>query len=307
MKSVLIRATRSMASLAIGILLPAGFVAPAIADWLPKNYVVAKDTISPDGRFGLVIPGRGVVDEDNPITINYFADVKAHRLLGKITKSDYFEHQNHRDLLVFWAPDSSRVLVNYEERYGFGQLIVLEPEGKDFAQAEIGQVVQDALDASATKQAKGERQDPDGEIFCRWTPEGKLHLRALGMTNPKQFENVKTYYAFFEGTYDPKTKKWSGTQSRAITGDLDDALGNLFRQSDFSSVTYSNEDDRAKALDEQLNSVYSALRSYLPADRFAQVKKEQIAWLKTRDAAPSTKAKCDLVETRIKALQELAW
>jgi len=306
MKFALFRAAWSMTSLVVGALMMAGPTAVSAADWLPKHYVVAEDSTSPDGRFALVIPGREAFDDDNPISINYLADVKAHQLLGKIRNSDYIQGQNHRDLLVFWTPDSSRVLVNYEARFGFGQLMVLEPKGKDFAQAEIGNVVQIALDAVTTKQAKGEKLAANGELFSRWLPDGKLRLRALGMTNPKQLEGVKTYYSYFEGTYDPQTQKWSGTQSRPIT-DHFDALGDLFRAPDFTSATYNDEKDRAKALDDQLNSVYGALRSILPADRFAQVKKEQIAWLKTRDAAGSTKEKCDLIEARIKALQELAW
>jgi hypothetical protein len=36
-------------------------------------------------------------------------------------------------------------------------------------------------------------------------------------------------------------------------------------------------------------------------------KKEQIEWLKKRDAAPSADEKCKLMEARIKALQELVW
>ena len=56
-----------------------------------------------------------------------------------------------------------------------------------------------------------------------------------------------------------------------------------------------------------MNKVYRAAQFILPAARFTAVKKEQIEWLKKRNAAPSTEEKCKLMEARIKALQELVW
>jgi Protein of unknown function (DUF1311). len=56
-----------------------------------------------------------------------------------------------------------------------------------------------------------------------------------------------------------------------------------------------------------MNKVYRAAQFILPPARFATVKREQIEWLKKRDAASSTDEKCKLVEARIKALQELVW
>ena len=56
-----------------------------------------------------------------------------------------------------------------------------------------------------------------------------------------------------------------------------------------------------------MNKVYRAAQFILPPARFAAVKREQIEWLKKRNAAPSTDEKCKLMEARIKALQELVW
>jgi len=56
-----------------------------------------------------------------------------------------------------------------------------------------------------------------------------------------------------------------------------------------------------------MNDVYAAVRSFLPPGRFAKVKQEQIAWLKTRDATQSAEEKSKLTENRIRALQDLLW
>jgi uncharacterized protein len=56
-----------------------------------------------------------------------------------------------------------------------------------------------------------------------------------------------------------------------------------------------------------MNKLYGAAQFILSAARFTAVKKEQIEWLKKRNAAPSTEEKCKLMEARNKALQELVW
>jgi uncharacterized protein len=52
---------------------------------------------------------------------------------------------------------------------------------------------------------------------------------------------------------------------------------------------------------------YRSAQFILPPARSAAVRKEQIEWLKKRDAVPSTDEKCTLTEARTKALQELFW
>ena len=64
---------------------------------------------------------------------------------------------------------------------------------------------------------------------------------------------------------------------------------------------------KAESLDQTMNKVYRAAQFILPPARFSAVKREQIEWLKKRNAAPSTDEKCKLMEARIKALQELVW
>jgi uncharacterized protein YecT (DUF1311 family) len=76
---------------------------------------------------------------------------------------------------------------------------------------------------------------------------------------------------------------------------------------DFTGSVFSSEEEKEDALDKMMNDIYHAVRYVLPADRFAMVKQEQIAWLKTRDAAHSVEEKSKLTENRIRALQDLLW
>ena len=292
-----------------GLSLHAALSEPAAAvDW-PDGYVVYEKTASPDGRYGVLVPTMEAWDKDESLSeANYLADVKNHRVLGEIDKVDYFEHQNHRGLAVFWAPQSSICVVENDGRYGADSISVLEINDSSFAQTEIGDRIQKSLDGAMKKQAHTEMGGYVSPYF-RFGTDRKVRVRALSQNNPKQFDDVKTYYALFQGTFDVAAKKWSVTDARSITAEQDDALVTAFSdfEHDIENTTFQNEEDKAESLDQTMNRVYRAAQLILRPARFAAVKREQIEWLKKRDAAPSTDEKCKLMEARIKALQELVW
>jgi uncharacterized protein YecT (DUF1311 family) len=240
---------------------------------------------------------------------NYLADVKNHRVLGKIDKVDYFEHQNHRSLVVFWAPQSSICVVENDGRYGADSISVLEINDSTFARTEIGDRIQKSLDGAMKKQAHDPEMAGDVSPYFRFGTDRKVRVRALSQNNPKQFDDVKTYYALFQGTFDVAAKKWTVMDARSINAEQDDALSTAYSnlEQDLEQTTFQNEDDKVESLDRTMNKVYRAAQFILPAARFAAVKKEQIEWLKKRDAASSTIEKCTLLEARIKTLQELVW
>jgi uncharacterized protein YecT (DUF1311 family) len=239
---------------------------------------------------------------------NYLADLQNHRVLGKIDKVDYVEHQNHRGLAVFWAPQSSVCVIENDGRYGADSISVLEINDSSFAQTEIGDRIQKALDGVMKKQAHEQMSGYVSPHF-RFGTDRKVRVRALSGNNPKQFDEVKTYYALFQGTFDLAAKKWTVTDARSINADQDDDLQTAYGdlEEDLEHTTFENEESKAESLDQTMNNVYRAAQFILPPARFAAVKKEQIEWLKKRDAAPSVDEKCKLMEARIKALQELVW
>jgi len=285
------------------------FETAAAVNW-PDGYVVYENTASPDGRYGVLVPTMEAWEQDESLSeANYLADIKNHRVLGKIDKVDYFEHQNHRGLEVFWAPQSSVCVVRNDGRYGADSISVLEINDSSFVQTEIGDRIQKSLDGAMKKQAHAPEMAGDVSPYFRFGTDRKVRVRALSQNNPKQFEDVKTYYALFQGTFDVAAKKWTVTDARSISTEQDDALETAYSdlERDLEHTIYQNEEDKAESLDKKMNKVYSAAQFILPPARFTAVKKEQIEWLKKRNAAPSTEEKCKLMEARIKALQELVW
>jgi hypothetical protein len=147
-------------------------------DW-PQNYIVHKNSESPDGRYGvLVLSHEAAVDQDQTEGNTIFlADLQTRQTLGEIRGRDYFEGQNHRDLGVAWAPDSTACALDYDGRYGLDSVFVLELNGESFRQIDIGKHIQKTL-----------KRLFDGEVnaYFRFGSDQKLKVRALSYTNPKQ-------------------------------------------------------------------------------------------------------------------------
>ncbi len=304
------RYTARLLALFFGLSLNAALSETAAAVNWPDGYVVYENTASPDGRYGVLVPTMEAWEQDESLSeANYLADIKNHRVLGKIDKVDYFEHQNHRGLEVFWAPHSSVCVVENDGRYGADSISVLEINDSSFTQTEIGDRIQKSLDGAMKKQAHAPEMAGDVSPYFRFGTDRKVRVRALSQNNPKQFEDIRTYYALFQGTFDVAAKKWTVIDARSISAEQDDALVTAYGdlEQDLEHTTFQNEEDKAESLDQNMNKVYRAAQFILPPARFAAVKREQIEWLKKRNAAPSTDEKCKLIEARIKALQELVW
>jgi hypothetical protein len=115
---------------------------------------VYEKAASPDGRYGVLVPTMEAWEKDESLSeANYLADVKNHRVLGKIDKVDYFEHHNHRGLEVFWALQSNVCIIENDGRYGADSISVPEINDSSFAQTEIGDRIQKSLDGAMKKQA----------------------------------------------------------------------------------------------------------------------------------------------------------
>jgi uncharacterized protein YecT (DUF1311 family) len=286
----------------------AGLKAPA-ADW-PDGYVVYENTESPDGRYGILVPSADAWEQDESLgETNYFANLKRHLLMGKIQDANYFEHQNHAALQVVWAPDSSWCVVEYDGRFGFGAISILEPKDSSFVQTDIGKRIDKTL-ATAIEKESQDTEDSGGDAttYFRISGDGKLQARAVSTTDPKHLSKGGGYCALFAGTFDLRAKKWLAAKARSISRVEHDGAQQALSDSDIEAeIASMGTEDKLESLDESLNGVYAMLRVILPPARFATVKKEQIEWLKKRDATGSAEEKCKLIAARIKTLQELLW
>lgn len=283
-------------------------------DW-PPDYILRKNSESPDGRYALIVQTADAADKSTSNVSDVFlADVKAHSQLGKIDHVDYFEHENHRDLQAFWASDSNYCVVENDGRYGLDVVTLLKVNNDHFDQLDIGK----HLDAT-------QKRAFDGYLNgnYRFTSDGKLKVRALSYTNPKQFEGEPTYHGVLQATFDLKSGKWLSSNAKKIKEDdwdyLQEAYNDDFAKhmivsadntqvpEDFTGSVFKTQDEKLEGLDEMLNHVYQAVRVSIPANRFAKLKQEEVTWVKTRDAAKTAEEKSKMTEDRIRVLQDLLW
>ena len=289
--------------------------AAAAGDW-PKGHVVHENSESPDRQFGVVVPGPEEADDasEDSNEANYLANLKTHELLGKIADADYFERQNHRDLYVIWSADSKACVVDYEGRFGFDRISVLQLKGSGFEQTDLGARIEKALAAVVGEEGTG-------SAWFRFAPNNKLLVRAVCYTGNPKLMDENSKQARFAGTFDLNSKKWIASEAHK-TEDWD-ALRALYSEpsavfiapggdqskvpENFTGTIVSSEDEKAQTVDQDMNEVYKNLRVVLPPARFAKVHQEQVAWLKKRDAAKSVEEKSKLTEERTRALRDVVW
>lgn len=271
----------------------------------PEGYVIAENSQSPNGRYGVLIPGREAgsdVDDYDKIA-NKLVDLKTHRQLCTVRNAHYFEGQNHYGLQVKWASDSTWCAVTYEARYGFANITLVEITGTKCTQTDLGQEIQGAMDAVIARESHKVQTSGYGDAFFRQGPGRTILVRAAAYTNPKSFEDQPTNYARFEGTFDLATHKWTHS-SAATLDDWDSLTGAL---SDQSEPTDGTDEEKLQWFDGRLNQAYKAVHAVLPAKRFVAVKKEQLSWLKQLEAQDSPAAKIKLMRARTAQLRELLW
>jgi hypothetical protein len=124
------------------------------------------------------------------------------------------------------------------------------------------------------KQAHDFELSGDVSPYFRFGTDRKVCVRALSQNNPKQFDDVRTYYALFQGTFDLAAKKWTVMDARSINADQDDMLATAHSdlEQDLEHTAFQNEEDKAESLDQTMNKVYRAAQFILLPARFATVK-----------------------------------
>jgi len=274
-------------------------------DW-PEGYKITDGCESPNGRYSVLVPTRETAEGlDDDAIKNTLVDLKTHRRLAVIRNAHYFSAQNHHDLSATWAPDSSWCVVIYGGRFGFDNITLVELHGGKCTQVDLGRHMKEALDAAIARQGHGDVDGGCATAYFRSSPGGQVLARAFAFTNPKSLEGQPDYRSLFQGTFDPATGKWSRSDARKILNwdPFEIAYGTFLDEGN----TFSTEEDRRAWFDARLNDVYEAVHIVLPPERFAAVKKQQIAWLKQLEARGSTTDKCKFMGARIQELRQLVW
>ncbi|BCU77251.1 lysozyme inhibitor LprI family protein [Luteolibacter sp. LG18] len=261
-------------------------------EW-PLKYEVEEGTVSPDGRFGIIV-FHGEISPDGEIEgldeANYLADLKTRQVVGRIRGSSYFWPHNRVSLNAVWSPDSSRCVVLYHRRWWFEGIELLEIGPSRMKQTNLRGEVRDSLLKAGKDLEGGAVAHFDGCL---------VRIGCLADDNPKAFEDRETHRVFFTGTYDCKARGWLSADVRPVTLSQFDALLEVV------SSWQTGPEEQSFTPDQRLNAVYQALRAIGPVRRFSTLRSQQRAWLAS--VGPPEKRRRVQVEARIAALERSLW
>jgi hypothetical protein len=103
---------------------------------VPPGFYVPKFTLSPDGRYGVLVPLRAWLDSlpENkpgiPPNQNRVIDVRSGRVVGVINAETGLVHANHMDLEPLrWSPDGSLLLWVVDGKWTTRALVLIKLRG----------------------------------------------------------------------------------------------------------------------------------------------------------------------------------
>ena len=182
-------------------------VRPGYPDPFSIGYILRKSTLSPDKEYGVILPKLLLQEEPD-----FIVNVKTSAILGSVEVGEmvtpYYEHQNYGGLTVSWSPDSSAALVEIDEKWGPGALVVVEIiDGKIQRQTDLSAQVEKLFSPATAKRSRS-REAGVGEYSLtasKWRLTGKskqLELKFEGQTNPKEFPDQSVWQGTLLAVWD---------------------------------------------------------------------------------------------------------
>jgi len=189
---------------------------------LPKGYVLAEDSTSPDGRYDVTVPLMDELEND-PTAHNSIVDLKSGDALGAIKANTGWDHMNHTSIMpTQWSPDSSLVLWYVDGKwFPWAYVLIKIEDGRIAWQTDMLKEAQKAI-LARTKEAAPEayaaaKKDNEGSGSA--FPEGfsvdveasepvglPLKLNVSLTANPKGIEGKPNVESHMEAIVDKEGK-----------------------------------------------------------------------------------------------------
>lgn len=95
----------------------------------PKNFAVAKNSVSPDGRYGVLVPTDWENYDENGKPQNRLVEVKTGKVLATIQAETGLMHMNHGGVLPSrWSPDGGYLLWSVDGKWTPRAIVLLKIE-----------------------------------------------------------------------------------------------------------------------------------------------------------------------------------
>lgn len=192
---------------------------------IPQGYLLPEETLSPDHRYGVLVPQAGQFPANAANPKNKLIEVKTGHVLGELVGSTGWKGMNHQSILpARWAKDGSCLFWQVDGKWGPISLVLVRLENdKVLGQTDLYQEVVQAIltrtrearpkEYSRTKNALGYGSAyPDGftiDIYAEGE-EGApltfpLKIHADLTSDPKGISE-KPLASYLDGTVDKNGK-----------------------------------------------------------------------------------------------------
>jgi hypothetical protein len=192
-------------------------VRPGYPDAFALGYKIAENSISPDGKYGVIYANASVLVE-REVARNFLVALKPFRVLAL---TEAYRYYNKEGIFVEWTKDSSAALVEVSGKWGpIGFTLFELRDGRVTRQTDLYSQIQrllepgfrqaklkpynDAqhfiLDSAGNDQEQESRIDADGK---------RIHFDVDGTNNPKPMEPpIKTWSGRLEAVWSIPESRW---------------------------------------------------------------------------------------------------
>ena len=170
-------------------------VRPGYPDQFHYHYVLPKDTVSPNGKYGLILPDRKLGQGENSF-YNFLVSLDPAQILARLdTDSPDFEGRSNGGYEVAWSKDSSVALITLESKWGPGEFFLIEfQDGKVSRTTNLDKKLRQLIDPDFRKAKVESFNDSLGFIyeyaespapFCRLENATRVKIDAYVTNDPK--------------------------------------------------------------------------------------------------------------------------
>jgi hypothetical protein len=194
---------------------------PGYPDAYALGYEVHPDSISPNGKYGILYcANRSMVEYEQSVLADYLVSLKPFQIVAALEGDVYFAGKNRSDLSVAWTENSTAGLVTVESRWGPGSVDLIEiADGKLVRQTNLLEKAF-ALLKPDWQNCKSQPYNENflfvirSDIEAGWAfdANNRVHIDCTGETNPKHLPDEKSWAARLEAVWDIKDGRFVQTK-----------------------------------------------------------------------------------------------
>ncbi|MFY9985380.1 MAG: hypothetical protein WAK31_11515 [Chthoniobacterales bacterium] len=191
-------------------------VRPGYPDPFSIAYILRKNTLSPDRRYGVIFP-KLLLALQKPEKPDFVIDRQNSAILGAVEVNEsttpYYEHQNYGGLTVWWSPDSAAALIGIDAKWMPGALVVIEiKDGAIERQTDLSGQVEKLFSPARAKHTRSHETEVSEYrvLAVKWKLTEKsrqLQLKCQGQTNSRGVDQ-NTWKGTFDAELDLEQQRF---------------------------------------------------------------------------------------------------